>query len=59
MVSCRVRPDESPIQGLDRKLRQADLGRAAGELIRTSLILGTALGLVAWGRGSSPTCGAS
>ena len=48
VLSGRVRPDESFVASLDRKLQQAELGVTAAEFIRTSAILGAAFGLVAW-----------
>ncbi len=57
LLSGRVRPDESFLQSLDRKLKQADLGVTAGEFVRTSVILGAAFGLVAWLATEAPAAG--
>ena len=57
VLSGRVRPDESFVASLDRKLQQAELGVTAAEFIRTSAILGAAFGLVAWLATEAPAAG--
>ncbi len=47
-VGGLLEEERGPLERLERKLRQADLEVAAGEFLRTSALLGLALGAVAY-----------